>query len=114
MANVRRRTFPMEDLPMIDTVDIDLHGKTITLETGRVAKQANGAVVVKTGDNVVLVTACSAEEPKATASFFRWQQRVPAVRRYPGCPSHRPCRRVQNPYRHQLPGDEPTDLGSGK
>ena len=52
---------------MVHTVEIDLQGKKITLETGKVAKQANGAVVVRSGDNVVLVTACSAEEPKATA-----------------------------------------------
>ena len=55
---------------MVHTVDINLDGKTITLETGKVAKQANGAVVVRSGDSVVLVTACSAEEPKVGVSFF--------------------------------------------
>ena len=55
---------------MLHTVDIQLDGKTITLETGKVAKQANGAVVVRSGDSVVLVTACSSEEPKPGASFF--------------------------------------------
>ena len=55
---------------MINTVDIDLYGKTITLETGRMAKQANGAVVVRSGDTVVLVTACLAEEPKAEQRAF--------------------------------------------
>jgi polyribonucleotide nucleotidyltransferase len=73
---------------MTNTVDIDLYGKTITLETGRVAKQANGAVVVKTGDNVVLVTACSSEEPKATASFFPltvdYREYTYAAGRFPG------------------------------
>ena len=44
--------------------------ETISLETGKVAKQANGSVVVRLGDTVVLVTACSAEEPKPGASFF--------------------------------------------
>ena len=34
------------------------------------AKQANGAVVVRSGDSVVLVTACMAENPKAGAAFF--------------------------------------------
>jgi polyribonucleotide nucleotidyltransferase len=52
------------------TVDIDLGGKTITLETGRMAKQANGAVVVRSGDSVVLASACMAEQPKANAAFF--------------------------------------------
>jgi polyribonucleotide nucleotidyltransferase len=73
---------------MIHTVDIDLFGKTITLETGRMAKQANGAVIVKTGDSVVLVTACSTEEPKATASFFPltvdYREYTYAAGRFPG------------------------------
>jgi polyribonucleotide nucleotidyltransferase len=55
---------------MIHTVEIDLDGRKITLETGKVAKQANGAVVVRSGDSVVLVTACMANDPKPGASFF--------------------------------------------
>jgi polyribonucleotide nucleotidyltransferase len=55
---------------MLHTVEIDLGGRQITLETGRMAKQANGAVVVRSGDSVVLVTACMAEEPKPNAGFF--------------------------------------------
>src|SRR5579875_3181127 len=55
---------------MPHTVEIDLHGSKVSLETGKVAKQANGAVVVRSGDSVVLVTACSAEQPKPGASFF--------------------------------------------
>src|SRR3982074_1326197 len=55
---------------MLQTVEIDLDGRKITLETGKVAKQANGAVVVRSGDSVVLVTACSNEEPKPGAMFF--------------------------------------------
>ena len=51
-------------------VEIDLDGQKITLETGKIAKQANGAVVVRSGDAVVLVSACSNEEPKANAAFF--------------------------------------------
>src|SRR5690349_2420782 len=55
---------------MPHTVDIDLGGRTVSLETGRMAKQANGAVVVRSGDSVVLVTACMAENPKPGAGFF--------------------------------------------
>ncbi|MDE3165766.1 MAG: polyribonucleotide nucleotidyltransferase [Acidobacteriota bacterium] len=55
---------------MSHTVEIDLGGRIITLETGRMAKQANGAVVVRSGDSVVLVTACMAEQPKPNAGFF--------------------------------------------
>src|SRR5919197_1838270 len=55
---------------MIHTVEIDLDGKKISLETGKMAKQANGAVVVRSGESVVLVTAVSNAEPKPGASFF--------------------------------------------
>src|SRR5215469_7089259 len=55
---------------MLQTVEIDLDGQKITLESGKVAKQANGSVLVRSGDSVVLVTACSNEEPKPGASFF--------------------------------------------
>ncbi len=55
---------------MVHTFEVDLNGRKITLETGKMAKQANGAVVVRSGDAVVLVTACANEEPKAGAAFF--------------------------------------------
>ena len=56
---------------MLHSVEVDLGGgRTITLETGKMAKQANGAVIVRSGDSVVLVTACTAPEPKLNASFF--------------------------------------------
>jgi polyribonucleotide nucleotidyltransferase len=55
---------------MLHTVEIDLGGRIITLETGKMAKQANGAVVVRSGDAVVLVSACMAQEPKPGAGFF--------------------------------------------
>jgi polyribonucleotide nucleotidyltransferase len=55
---------------MVHTVEVDLDGRKLTLETGKMAKQANGAVVVRSGDSVVLVTACMAEAPKPGAGFF--------------------------------------------
>src|SRR5215472_1373752 len=56
---------------MVHTVEIDLdNGRVLSLETGKIAKQANGSVVVRSGDSVVLVTACAAEKPKPGASFF--------------------------------------------
>src|SRR5262245_21938591 len=60
----------LEDLRMVHTFEVDLNGRKITLETGKMAKQANGAVVVRSGDAVVLVTACANEEPKPGAAFF--------------------------------------------
>jgi len=55
---------------MLHTVEVDLGGRLITLETGKMAKQANGAVVVRSGDAAVLVSACMANEPKPGAGFF--------------------------------------------
>lgn len=49
---------------------INLGGREFTIETGRIAKQADGAVLVSQGETIVLVTAVSAREPKAGASFF--------------------------------------------
>jgi polyribonucleotide nucleotidyltransferase len=54
----------------VHTYEIDLDGRKIVLETGKIAKQASGAVVVRQGDSVVLVTACSAAHPKPNQSFF--------------------------------------------
>jgi polyribonucleotide nucleotidyltransferase len=56
---------------MLHSVEVDLGGgRTITLETGKMAKQANGSVIVRSGESVVLVTACSNPEPKPGANFF--------------------------------------------
>src|SRR5512141_2680789 len=55
---------------MVYTSEVVLGERKLTLETGKMAKQANGAVLVRSGDSVVLVTACAAEEPKPNAGFF--------------------------------------------
>src|SRR5438067_4268229 len=55
---------------MSHTVEIDLYGSQISLETGKVAKQANGSVVVRSGDCVVLVTATGTDKPRPGANFF--------------------------------------------
>ncbi|HEY4085128.1 MAG TPA: polyribonucleotide nucleotidyltransferase [Bryobacteraceae bacterium] len=54
----------------IQTVEVDLDGRKLTIETGKVAKQAAGSVVVRFGDSVVLVSACMAPKPKPNQSFF--------------------------------------------
>ena len=73
---------------MSHTVEIDLHGSKISLETGRLAKQANGSVVVRSGESVVLVTACSNEKPKPGASFFPltvdYREYMYAAGKFPG------------------------------
>src|SRR5581483_2778380 len=55
---------------MKQTFEVDLDGRVISIETGHLAKQANGSVVVRSGDSVVLVTACAAETPKPGQGFF--------------------------------------------
>jgi len=52
------------------TRDISVGGRTISLETGRLAKQADGSVLVRSGDTVVLVTACAAAHPREGIDFL--------------------------------------------
>ena len=55
---------------MPHSVEIQVGERTLTLETGRLAKQAGGAVVVSCGDARVLVCATSADEPREGIDFF--------------------------------------------
>src|SRR5256886_13558572 len=45
-------------------------GKSISIETGKIAKQAHGSAVIRIGDNVVLTTACANPEPREGIDFF--------------------------------------------
>jgi len=52
-------------------ISVELHGgKTISFETGKLAKQAHGSCIVRIGDNVVLATACANAEPREGVDFF--------------------------------------------
>ncbi len=56
---------------MPEIVNVELHGgKTLSIETGKVARQAGGAVTVRLGDTVVLVSATAAETPREGIDFF--------------------------------------------
>ena len=63
-------------------------GKSLTLETGRLAKQAGGAVVVRMGDTMVLCTAVLSKEPKEGQSFFPltvdYREKYSAGGKFPG------------------------------
>ncbi len=63
-------------------------GKTLSIETGRIAKQADGSVVVRMGDTMVLCTAVSAREPKPGQNFFPLtvdhKESFSAAGRFPG------------------------------
>src|ERR1700740_3376517 len=57
--------------PEATEVTVDLSGgKTLKIETGKIAKQAHGAAVVRMGDNVVLATAVANAEPREGIDFF--------------------------------------------
>lgn len=68
--------------------EMELGGRPIVLETGKLAKQANGAVLVRYGDTVVLVTATMSKEPREGIDFFPlvvdYEERRYAVGKIPG------------------------------
>ena len=70
------------------TYSMDLNGKTLLMETGRLAKQASGAVLLRYGDTMALVTATVADEVREGIDFFPmtvdYEERLYAVGRIPG------------------------------
>jgi polyribonucleotide nucleotidyltransferase len=69
-------------------VEIEVKGKPLTLETGRFAKQANGSIVVRYGDTVVLATAVAKKEAREDIDFFPltidYQEKAYAAGKIPG------------------------------
>lgn len=49
---------------MKKTFELEFYGKKLVVETGEIAKQADGAVFVRYNDTVVLSTVCCSDEPK--------------------------------------------------
>jgi polyribonucleotide nucleotidyltransferase len=72
----------------IKTVEIELGDKTLKLETGRVARQANGAVLATLGETVVLCAVTAAKSVKPGQDFFpltvHYQEKFSAAGRIPG------------------------------
>ena len=65
----------------------DIGGKTLSIQTGKLAKQASGAVVVQYGDTIVLVTAVSAQEERNVGFLpltVEYQEKIYAAGRIPG------------------------------
>src|SRR5512144_3212313 len=60
----------MESRENMERVELALGGHTLSIETGRMAKQADGAVLVRLGDTVVLATACAQREPRVGVAFL--------------------------------------------
>src|ERR1700755_3062059 len=72
----------------IHSVEIDWGGRTLTLETGKIARQADGAVVATYGETVVLATVVGAAAPREGVDFFpltvNYQERYYAAGKIPG------------------------------
>ncbi|MCL6493228.1 MAG: polyribonucleotide nucleotidyltransferase [Ignavibacterium sp.] len=68
--------------------EVEIGGKTFSIETGRYARQANGAVMVRYGDTMVLVTAVASEEVKEDQDFFplqvEYREKTSAAGKIPG------------------------------
>ena len=73
---------------MFKKIELDFHGRPLTIEVGRVAKQADGAAWVRYGETVVLVTAVAARELKLETDFFPltvdYQEKTFAAGKIPG------------------------------
>src|SRR6201981_1679909 len=104
--------------PEATSVTVNLAGgKQISFETGKLAKQAHGAAVVRLGENVVLATAVANPEPREGIDFFPltvdYREYTYAGGRFPGGfikregrPSEREvltCRQIDRPIRPLFP-----------
>src|SRR5258705_8274054 len=69
-------------------VEIDFHGRRLSIEVGRMARQAGGSALVQYGDTVVLVTATAAREARENIDFFPltcdYQEKTFAAGKIPG------------------------------
>jgi polyribonucleotide nucleotidyltransferase len=102
---------------MEQIVQAECCGKTITISTGKIAKQASGAVMIKSGDTMVLVTAVAMKTAKEGQGFFpltvNYQEKAYAGGRIPGSffkregrPSDNEtltCRLIDRPIRPLFP-----------
>ncbi|MDG0871105.1 polyribonucleotide nucleotidyltransferase [Paenibacillus thiaminolyticus] len=71
----------------MNRIEMELGGRPLVLETGRLAKQANGAVKVQYGDTVVLCTVTASKEPKDLDFFpltVNYEERLYSVGKIPG------------------------------
>ena len=102
---------------MEHVVEVEFGGKMVTIATGKMAKQANGAVMVRSGDTMVLVTAVAQKEAKEGQDFFpltvNYTEKAYAGGRIPGSffkrearpsdPETLTCRLIDRPIRPLFP-----------
>ncbi|PIQ95802.1 MAG: polyribonucleotide nucleotidyltransferase [Nitrospinae bacterium CG11_big_fil_rev_8_21_14_0_20_56_8] len=101
----------------MEKVEIEIDGKTISIEAGDLARQAGGAVVIRQGDTMVLVAATMAKNPREGIDFFPltvdYREKTFAAGRFPGGffkrearPSDNEtltCRLIDRPHRPLFP-----------
>ena len=68
--------------------EIDWNGKKLSIETGKIARQADGAVILRSGDTVILATAVAAKKANPETDFFpltvNYQEKYYAAGKIPG------------------------------
>ncbi len=73
---------------LVERFSLEVAGRTLTLETGRLAKQAGGSVLVRYGETTVLVAATASEKPREGIDWFPltvdYEERLYAAGRIPG------------------------------
>lgn len=73
---------------MLNKVEAEIGGKSISIETGKIAKQASGSVIVRSGETMVLVTAVAAASARPDVDFLpltiEYQEKLASVGRIPG------------------------------
>lgn len=73
---------------MIHKLELEIGGRTLTIECGKLAKQSNGAVTVRYADSMVLSTVCAEQEPKLGQDFFpltvEYREKTYAAGKIPG------------------------------
>lgn len=78
----------MEELYKLETFSMQLAGRELVIETGKMAGQADGAVLVRYGDTAVLVTATASEKPREGVDFFPlscdYEEKLYSVGKIPG------------------------------
>ena len=109
---------------MYKKFEMELAGRTLRVDVGRVAKQANGAVLMHYGDTVVLSTATASDKPREGIDFFplsvEYNEKLYAVGKIPGGFNKRegkasenavlPCRVIDRPMRPLFPKDYRNDV----
>ncbi len=109
---------------MFKRFEMELAGRTLSVDVNRVAKQANGAVLMHYGDTTVLCTATASEKPRDGIDFFplsvEYNERLYAVGKIPGGFNKREgkasenailtCRVIDRPMRPLFPKDYRNDV----